>query len=71
VQSVACPVAEQVDGTSVTVLKTVIVGVAHLDSDEVPVTNFINILGSGHGALYRHLIPLTLPASVYHAIMNA
>jgi hypothetical protein len=43
VQSVACPVAEQVDGTSITVLEAVIVGVAHLDSDEVPVTNFINL----------------------------
>jgi hypothetical protein len=43
VQSLTCPVAEQVDGTSVTVLKTVIVGVAHLDSDEVPVTYFINL----------------------------
>lgn len=42
-QSVAFPIAEQVDGTSVTVLETVIVGVAHLDSDEFPVTNFINL----------------------------
>ena len=42
-QSVTCPVAEQVDGTSVAVLKTLIVGVAHLDSDEVPVTYFINL----------------------------
>ena len=71
VQSVTYPVAEQVDATSVTVLKTVIVGVAHLDSDEVPVTNFINILCGGHGALYRHLIPHMLPALVHHPIMNA
>lgn len=70
-QSVTCPVAEQVDGTSVTVLKTMVVGVAHLDSDEVSVTNFINILCSSHGALYRHLIPHTLLGSVHHAIMNA
>jgi len=39
----SCPVVEQVDGTSVAVLKTVIVGVAHLDSVEVPVTYFVNL----------------------------
>jgi hypothetical protein len=43
VQSLTCPVAELVDCTSVTVLKTVIVGVAHLDSDDISVTNVINL----------------------------
>jgi hypothetical protein len=38
-----CPVRVGGDCTSVTILKTVIVGVVHLDSDEVPVTNVTDL----------------------------